>query len=261
MSQLSREQQNRIEDQRNINIHWRIDTLTQQQGCITRALEAMLEGRWMASESGADSVEGWLLALNPTWTGHLGPRRPLYTRPIPPPIPESAEVTWLGSPNRFSGRAGLRVSAIVVHTMAGSLSSCDNWFQNPSAQVSSHYGIGLQGQRHQYVKLQDSSWANGVLERGNDWQHIVGNTQSPNYQTVTIETEDKGSGSTPVTDAQYQSTLDVCRIALRFYPSIRYLMGHRIVSPSSRPNCCGNRWWASGRFQALANDLGLEAHF
>jgi N-acetylmuramoyl-L-alanine amidase len=261
MSELSWQERDRLQDQRTVDIQWRLATLNQQQAAITRALACMEDGRWMAAESGADSVEGWLLALNPTWTGLLSPRSPLYTRPQPPPIPDEADITWIGSPNRFSGHAGLRVSAIVIHTMAGSLSSCDNWFQNPNAQVSSHFGVGLQGQRHQYVKLQDSSWANGVLESGNGWQHIVGNNQNPNYQTITVETEDKGSGRTPVTDAQFYSTIDVCRVALRFYPTIKYLFGHRIISPNSRPQCCGNRWWESGKFQALADELGLEAYF
>jgi len=243
----------------NDDLEWRMATLSQQQSAITRALAAMEDGRWLASESGADSVEGWLLALNPTWTGHLTSRSPLYTRDKPPPIPPEANIQYINSPNHYNGRAGMRVVAIVIHTMAGTLSSCDNWFQNSASQVSSHFGIGLGGQKHQYVNLRDGSWANGILESGNEWTGIVGNSQNPNYQTVTVETEDNGSGSTPVSDAQYQGTLEVCQVALKLFPDIRYLMGHRIISPHSRTQCCGNRWWSSGRFGALANDLGLEA--
>ena len=236
----------------------RIAALDAQQSAITRAVAAMNDGRWVASQAGADSVEGWLLALNPTWQGQLVSKSPLYTSKEPPP--PSQNIQFISSPNHYNGRAGMRVVALVIHTMAGTLSSCDNWFQNPSAQVSSHYGIGLQGQMHQYVKLQDGSWANGILEPGNEWTPIVGNSQNPNYQTVTVETEDNGSGNTAVTDQQYAGTLNVCRIALQTYPGIRYLMGHRIISPNSRTQCCGNRWWNSGRFDQLAADLGLEAH-
>jgi hypothetical protein len=32
-----------------------------------------------------------------------------------------------------------------------------------------------------------------------------------------------------------------------------------VISPSSRPQCCGDRWWDSGRFAQLADALGLEA--
>jgi N-acetylmuramoyl-L-alanine amidase len=239
----------------------RLGVLETQQGCITRALTAMNDGRWTAAESGADSVEGHLLALNPTWTGQLGPWPPLYAPPHDAPDEAPADVVWIGSPNHYIGRAGMEVCAIVIHTMAGSLASCDSWFNNPKSQVSSHYGIGLGGEQHQYVALGNGSWANGVLEPGNQWRHIVGNSINPNYQTVTVETEDRGLGSTAVTDEQYASTLTVCRLALEQYPKIVYLLGHNVISPSSRPNCPGDRWWESGRFQQLADELSLEARY
>jgi hypothetical protein len=243
-------------------VEQRINQLSEQQGCITRAMAAMGDGRWTCAQSGADSVEGWLLALNPTFEGGLLPKTPLYTPPedLRPPDTD-VEVTWIGSPNHYNGRAGWPVAAIVIHTMAGSLESCDSWFRNPSSQVSSHYGIGLEGEIHQYVSLQDGSWANGVLEPGNQWQHLVGNSSNPNYQTVTIETEDNGHGWTEVTEEQYQGTLHACRLAMQAYPQVVYLFGHRIISPNSRPQCCGDRWWNSGSFQRLADELDLEAHY
>ena len=240
------------------SVEQRLAILDEQQGCITRALAAMADGRWLAADSGADSVEGWLLALNPSWESDLDPYSPLYTLPEPP-LPE-ANIIWIGSPNHYNGRAGMPTVAIVLHTMAGTLSACDSWFQNPTSQVSAHYGVGLDGEQHQYVKLQNGAWANGILEPGNEWSEIVGNSQNPNYQTVSVETEDNGSGATEVTDEQYAGTLAVCRVALEAYPSIRYLMSHRTISPSSRAQCCGDRWWDSGRFLALAEDLHLEPY-
>src|SRR5215471_18781261 len=237
-----------------------IQQLTQlqaQQAAISAGINAMNEARWLAQDFGANSLEAILYGLNPSWTDQLSPRAPLYELPDPPP--PALDVKWIGSPNHYSGRAGMDVVALVIHTMAGTLASCDAWFRNPASQVSSHYGIGLRGEQHQYVNLWDGSWANGILEPGNQWTPIVGNSANPNYQTVTVETEDNGSGNTPVTDAQYASTLAVCRLALQAYPGIRYLMGHNIVSPQSRSQCCGDRWWGSGRFEALANDLGLQA--
>lgn len=234
-----------------------LNQLQAQQAAISAGLNAMNEGRWLAADFGADSLEAILYGLNPTWEGNISAREPLYVLPPPPP---QVNVVWIGSPNHYVGRAGWPVVAIVIHTMAGTLASCDSWFQNPAAQVSSHYGIGLQGQQHQYVKLADGSWANGILEPGNQWVPIVGNSANPNYQTVTIETEDNGSGATPVTDQQYASTLAVSRLAMQTYPSIKYLMSHRTISPQSRPSCCGNRWWGSGRFDELAADLGLTPY-
>jgi N-acetyl-anhydromuramyl-L-alanine amidase AmpD len=141
--------------------------------------------------------------------------------------------------------------------MGGSLAGCDSWFNNPAAQVSSHYGIGLTGEIHQYVRLEDTAWVNGVLERGNHWPGPAG--VNPNSLSVGIETEDKGSGTQPVTEAQYAATLAASRLALGRYPSIRYLLTHSVISPVNRPVCPGPRWTQSGRFQQLADALGLEA--
>ena len=240
----------------------RIAQLSEQQSAITRALAAMNDGRWLASTSGPDSVEGWLCALNPNWVGQLQGRSPLYTLPDVPDDPNPhVDIEWKGTPHYTNGRYGMEVCAIVIHTMAGSLDGCTSWFQNPASKVSSHYGVGLDGRVHQYVKLTDSSWANGVLQAGNQWQYLVGNAINPNYQTITVETEDRGLGSTAVTDEMYDATLAVCRQVVAKFPRITYLMGHNIISPRSRPQCCGDRWWESGRFQQLADDLALEAAY
>ena len=237
-----------------------LTTLQAQQAGITSGLHAMLEGRWLGADFGADSLEAILYGLNPTWTGQISAKEPLYNLPEPPPGPE-ANPEFVGSPNHYYGRYGYGVVALVIHTMAGTLESCDAWFNNPSSQVSSHYGIGLAGEQHQYVKLADGSWANGIIESPCNWQTVVGHTENPNFSTVSVETEDNGSGATPVTDAQYNSTLAVCRLAKQTYPSIAWLLRHTDISPRSRPSCCGDRWVESGRFDDLAEALGLETTF
>lgn len=230
----------------------RLAQLQDQQAAITQALEALLEGRFTGD---ADALDSWLVALNPTWAGQLSPRTPLYEWPPASEIP-TPDIKWVGSPHFTYGHGGYSVCAIVIHTMAGSLAGSDSWFNNPNSHVSSHYGIGLGGEQHQYVALCNSSWANGILQAGNRWP--CGGP--PNYRTITIETEDRGLSGTPVTDAMYQATLEVARTALDTYPSIRYLLSHRVISPSSRAACCGERWWGrSQRFQQLAERLGLEA--
>jgi N-acetyl-anhydromuramyl-L-alanine amidase AmpD len=229
-----------------------LNQLSEQQAAITRAVAAMTEGRW----TGEDSVEAWLLALDPTFVGTLHPRQPRYPSPqseIGPP-----DIRWIGSPNYWPGHGGFAVRAIVLHTMAGTQASCDAWFQNENAQVSAHFGIGLDGEIHQYVRLSDSAWANGILEPGNTWPLASG---SPNYQTISIETEDNGVGTTLVSDAQFESTLKVANLALQTYPTIQWLLRHTDISPRSRPACCGPRWTDSGRFKAIAERLGLRTTF
>lgn len=139
--------------------------------------------------------------------------------------------------------------------MVGTLAGCDSWFQNPSADVSAHYGVGLSGETHQYVALKDSAWANGILEPGNTWPGPSG--INPNQLSVSIETEDLGDAGTPVTDAMYNATLGLGALALAEYPSIVYLTTHGCISPQSRSGCPGDRWVESGRFAALAEALGL----
>ena len=139
--------------------------------------------------------------------------------------------------------------------MSGTLAGCDSWFRNGLSGVSAHYGVGLDGTIHQYVHLQDMAWANGILEPGNTWPGTFG--VNPNLLTVSIETEDLANPQQPVSEAQYLACLQVGRLAIQTYPSIRYLLTHRVISPQSRPNCPGARWVASGRFTQLANTLSL----
>jgi hypothetical protein len=160
------------------------------------------------------------------------------------------------SPNHWQGRAGHKPLAIVIHTMAGFMTGCDATFTDPASEVSAHFGVGIDGSIHQYVELEDSSWANGQLEAGHRWMGPKG--VSPNRLTVTIETEDFNNPSQLVTQEQFDATLAVCRLAVQRFPSITHLLGHSVISPASRANCPGKRWIASGRFAQLARALGLQ---
>ena len=44
---------------------------------------------------------------------------------------------------RFAVLQNFKPELIVLHIMDGTLSGTDSWFADPSSQVSSHYGIGL----------------------------------------------------------------------------------------------------------------------
>lgn len=173
----------------------------------------------------------------------------------PAPKPPPPRVIWIGSPYWTPGHE--RRNALVVHTMGGSLTSTDGWFRKNPLQVSSHYGVGLEGQMHQYVGLEHTAHANGILEPGNKWAARFG-SDWPNDETIQIETEDRGSGSQVVTEAEYQGTLAVSRLALDYSPEIQVVSSHHVISPQSRANCCGARWIASGQLARLARELGLQ---
>ncbi len=146
--------------------------------------------------------------------------------------------------------------AIVLHTAAGSLEGMDAWFLNEESDHSAHFGIGLDGRVHQYVDLKDRAWANGAIEAGSTWPGP--SSINPNHITISIETEDFGNALQPVTEEQYRATLAAARIAIKHYPKIQYLVTHRAISPVTRGMDPGTRWIRSGRFAALAADLGLE---
>jgi LysM repeat protein len=163
---------------------------------------------------------------------------------------------WVGSPNYWPGRPNGQPIALVLHTMGGTLDGTLGEFANPFSNASAHYGVGLDGRVDQYVDLNDRAWANGILEPGHLWPGPAG--VSPNELTVSIETEDLGDPDQPVSEAQFQAAVRVGHVVLSKYPSIRYLITHRAISPQSRPNDPGARWLDGGRLAALASALGLK---
>ena len=68
-------------------------------------------------------------------------------------------IIWVGSPNHYSGRAGYKVTHITLHIMAGFLTGTDSVFLRSSSQASAHYGIGANGEIHQYVDEVNGSWS------------------------------------------------------------------------------------------------------
>ena len=68
-------------------------------------------------------------------------------------------IAWVGSPNHYDGRDGHKVTHITLHTMAGFLAGTDSVFSSSSSQASAHYGIGANGEIHQYVDEANGSWS------------------------------------------------------------------------------------------------------
>lgn len=72
-----------------------------------------------------------------------------------------SNIIWKGSPNYTAGRGGHKIDHITLHIMAGFLAGTDSTFANPAMQTSAHYGIGRNGEIHQYVRENDTAWADG----------------------------------------------------------------------------------------------------
>jgi N-acetyl-anhydromuramyl-L-alanine amidase AmpD len=166
--------------------------------------------------------------------------------------------------NRWIGRPYGPPIAFVLHTESGGESGTVAEFLSSSSQFSSHYTAALDGALNCFVDPTDRAWANGILEYGNRWTEVAAECGidpdlNPNQVTISCETEDGGDPSRPVTDGQYRAVLYAAREAKRRYPaSLKYLLRHADISPQSRANCPGDRWTASGRFKALADELGFR---
>lgn len=102
--------------------------------------------------------------------------------------------TWIGSPNHYNGRNGYAISHITLHIMVGTLAGTDSVFQRPGG-ASAHYGIGGNGEIHQYVSESDGS--------GSDANYASNNS------TVSIEHEG-GIAGVPCTRACMDASAHLC---------------------------------------------------
>ena len=139
------------------------------------------------------------------------------------------------SSNFWVGRKGYRPEAVVIHIMDGTLSGTDSWFANPASQVSAHYGIGKNGEVHQYVQEQDSAWHAGRVDTP-VWKFIRPDV-NPNLYTIGIEHE--GKPEDVWTAAMKQSSADLIReICERWQIPIdrNHIVGHFEIY-SKKPNC------------------------
>jgi N-acetyl-anhydromuramyl-L-alanine amidase AmpD len=144
---------------------------------------------------------------------------------------------WVGSPNYTPGRAQ-SVQYISLHIMVGYLTGTDSIFQRPSYGESSTYGIGGNGDIHQYVDENDTAWADGNGSYGNS-------------ASISIEHEG-GYSDAPNTDACVESSARLCADIARRHGWARLIHGqnvllHREIWPYSHPACpdlCPNplRW-------------------
>lgn len=146
-------------------------------------------------------------------------------------------ILWKGSPN-YSSPKGYKILAIVDHIMAGTLAGTDSWFANPASKVSSHFGVGKNGEIHQYVDLKNPAWANGGVNKP-AWPLLIQGV-NPNYYTVSIEHE--GNSGDVMTEAQYLATLALHRwlIETLGIPVTRdNIIGHYRIDSVNKANCPG----------------------
>lgn len=101
-----------------------------------------------------------------------------------------SEAQWRPVRNRTLGGQE-QVYGLVVHIMDGTLEGSESWFDNSTAQASSHFGTGKDGELRQWVDTADRAWAQG----------------SGNRTYLSIENEGRGGDS--LTSAQIEAIAKV----------------------------------------------------
>lgn len=155
-----------------------------------------------------------------------------------------------GLPRGTSGRSGYNVIAIVDHIMSGTLAGTDSWFQNTASKVSSHFGVGKNGEIHQYVDINNVAWSNGVVDQPS-WPLLISNV-NPNNYTVSIEHE--GQSGDQFTEAQYQATLALHRWLIDTFNlqvNENTIIGHYRIDSVNKADCPGSGF----PWQRLFSDL------
>lgn len=159
-----------------------------------------------------------------------------------------AEIKWAGSPN-YSSRSGRQPIAIVDHITAGLMPGCLTWMQNPKAKASAHYLVTRSGEVYQLVKDEYAAWHAGAVNKPS-WSLYDGT--NPNRYTIGIEHE--GYPDEPLTEAQYQATLQLHRELIGKYSipiDTDHIIGHYRIDSVNRPNCPGPKF----PWYRLFNDL------
>lgn len=91
-----------------------------------------------------------------------------------------------------------RICKITPHHMSGRLTaeSCGRIFQNPNRRASSNYGIGYDGQIYGYVDEENRAWTSS------NWKNDI--------QAITIECSNADNNTSAMTDATWNSLIELC---------------------------------------------------
>lgn len=162
-------------------------------------------------------------------------------------------ITQRPSPNRNIGRQGHIPDFIVFHTTGGSFQSAINTILNPANQVSYHFVISRKGEIIQAVDLENTAWANGTTNNGDnrDNRHSTISVVRERRINANLYTVSIGFGDMPAGNPSPQQIdaavalvrhirLEIERIYNYTIPITRnHIIGHNEITPITRPNCPG----------------------
>lgn len=138
--------------------------------------------------------------------------------------------------NFTAGRKAYSPQVIVLHIMVGSLIGTDDWFSRTASQVSANYGVGFGGEVHQYVKDEDTAWAQGNVNTPTFKLYKPG--VNPNLYCLSIEHEGYDLSEAPV--KQLNASVELIQALSTKYgiPIDRdHVIGHYEINRLDKPNC------------------------
>ncbi|HET7640648.1 MAG TPA: N-acetylmuramoyl-L-alanine amidase, partial [Ktedonobacteraceae bacterium] len=154
----------------------------------------------------------------------------------------------------FWDRGNYKPRYIILHGTAGATTAeaLGTYFRSTTGTnnpVSSNYGIGMQGEVHEYVDSSRAAWANGALTSGHDsfWSESI----NPNLITISIELcKSDINNMVDATEEQYTSVVELCKQLCQIYgiPAKKAdlsggITGHFSIDPVNRSMCPGIFDW------------------
>ncbi len=139
---------------------------------------------------------------------------------------------FVPSTNYSKGRKGAYPpDTIVIHVTEGNAASVRAWFKNPASSVSAHYMVQKDGLVIQFVREEDTAWANGRVDHPTAALVLERIGTNPNAWTISIENE--GSGQEELTIPQRQSLLFLIRDIQKRHHHItndrEHIVGHHEI--------------------------------
>lgn len=110
------------------------------------------------------------------------------------------------APSNYTiSRLGYKVNGMIIHTMVGTLASCDATFRNVARGASAHHGVACDGSViHQYVGEQNIAWHCGRFYP--DAAHPLANAN-----TIGVEHCDDGHPFSPRQNGLYVASAQLIR--------------------------------------------------
>jgi len=131
--------------------------------------------------------------------------------------------------NFRKGRA-LKPDVIVIHIQEGTQKGTDEWFRNPAAKVSAHYGVALDGSVVQWVANEDTAQHAGNIKAPTAAIVKERRKLNPNSYSLGIECEGLAKNDPP--DGQLEALAELVeQLAAKYSIPLtrRHVIGHREI--------------------------------